>query len=157
MDSVAVKNRLLLLLIVGGLSGCHVLTRDRTGDWPEVPEYSRHFDEAHARHIAEKRALNALGRCHPHAESEFKYGFVQAYVDVALGGDGRIPPIPPERFWKSCNRHPDGYCEASHWFAGYAAGSQRALGSCWKAYNVVPAGGICPAGGACCDQGACGW
>lgn len=150
--------RLVVLLVIASLSqcGCHVLTKDRTGDWPEIPEYSRHFDEAHARHVAEKRALNALGRCYPHAESEFKYGFVQAYVDIALGGDGRMPALPPERFWSSCRRDPDGYCEASHWYAGYSAGAQRALGSCWNAYNVVPAGGISGAGGYC-GEGACGW
>jgi hypothetical protein len=151
--------RLFLVIVWLGLclSGCHVFTHDRTGLWPEQSRYSRHFDEAHARCIAEKRALNALGACHPHAASEFKYGFVQAYVDIALGSDGRPPAIPPERFWKTCNRHPDGHCEAGEWYEGYAAGAQRALGSCWKQYNVVPAGGFCPSGWGSCGQECTAW
>jgi hypothetical protein len=151
--------RLFLVIVWLGLclSGCHVFTRDRTGMWPEQPRYSRHIDEAHSRCIAEKRALNAIGRCYPHAASEFKYGFVQAYVDIALGSDGRPPAIPPERFWKTCNRHPDGHSAAADWYEGYSAGSQRALGSCWRQYNVVPAGGFCPAGCGNCMHGAYGW
>jgi len=119
--------------------------------------YSRDLDEAHARCIAEKRALNALGGCYPHAPAEFKYGFVQAYVDIALGSDGCPPAIPPERFWKTCNRHPDGHSAALQWYEGYSAGAQRALGSCWKQFNVVPTAGVCPSGYGGSLQGACGW
>ena len=128
-------------LLAGLLSGCHALTRTKTDAWPEVREYCRGLDEMHARHQATRRAVVALRRRHPSAGCDFRSGFVQAYVDVALGGSGATPPIPPERYWKSCDRDPEGHCEAADWFAGYAAGGRQALASKWHAYNTVPASG----------------
>jgi hypothetical protein len=123
------------------LVGCSVFTHSKTGDWPEPHEYSRHWDEAYTRNRAEKRALVALANCHPGTNSDFRQGFIQAYVDIALGASGALPPVPPERYWKACQRDPQGYCEANDWFTGYSAGAQRALNSNWHAHNQVPASG----------------
>jgi hypothetical protein len=125
-----------------GLAGCSVLTRTKTGAWTEPHEYSRHYDERMTRCRAEQRGYVAVKECYPSADADFRQGFVQAYVDIALGADGTLPAVPPERYWKVCQRDPDGYCEADHWFAGYTAGAQRALASCWHAHNQVPASGL---------------
>lgn len=134
--------RAAVICVCVGLAGCSLLTRSKTGDWTEPHEYSRHYDEAAARIKAEKRAIVAVSNCYPTADLDFKEGFVQAYVDIALGADGSLPPVPPERYWKVCERDPEGYLEAERWFAGYQAGAQRALASCWNAYNHVPASGV---------------
>lgn len=134
--------RAILISACVGLAGCSAVTRTKTGEWPEKHEYSRHLDDAVARGHAEKRGLAAVSKCYPYADHHFRQGFIQAYVDVALGANGRTPPVPPERYWKVCERDPDGYVEAEHWFAGYEAGAQRALASCWHAHNQVPASGV---------------
>jgi hypothetical protein len=133
--------RAVIICACVGLAGCSVLTRTKSGECLEPHEYSRHMDEACARDRAEKRALVALANCFPGTNSDFRQGFIQAYVDIALGGDGALPPVPPERYWRTCERDPEGYCEANQWFAGYSAGAQRALSSNWHAHNQVPASG----------------
>lgn len=135
-------SRISLILACIGLAGCSVLTRTKTGDWPEGSAYSRCYDERVARCRAEQRGFVAVNKCYPSADSDFQQGFVQAYVDIALGGNGDVPPIPPERYWKTCERDPEGYCEADHWFAGYSAGAQRAMASCWQAHNDVRGSGL---------------
>ena len=137
MRRIALISACLGLVLVG----CSVFTRSKTGDWPEHHEYSRHLDECYARQRAEKRALVAIANCHPGTNSDFRQGFIQAYVDIALGANGVLPAVPPERYWRACKRDPQGYCEANDWFAGYSAGAQRALGSNWHAHNQVPASG----------------
>jgi hypothetical protein len=134
--------RAAVICVCIGLTGCTFMTRTKTGDWTEPHEYSRHCDEAAARSLAEKRAIVAIANCYPETSMDFREGFAQAYVDVALGSDGTVPAVPPERYWKTCKRNPNGYCDANEWFAGYAAGSQRALASCWNAYNQVPSSGV---------------
>ena len=134
--------RTAVICVCLGLTGCTFLTHTKTGKWTEPHEYSRPVDECTARTLAEKRGIAALAKCYPDADLDFREGFVQAYVDIALGGDGALPPVPPERYWKTCRRNPNGYSKADHWFAGYTAGSQRALSSCWNAYNDVPASGL---------------
>ncbi|REJ85948.1 MAG: hypothetical protein DWQ34_28015 [Planctomycetota bacterium] len=131
------------------------MTRTKTDTWPQAREYCRDVDEMFARNRAARRAIVSLRRCHPSQNCDFRSGYVQAYVDVAVGGSGEVPPVPPERYWKSCRRDPEGHREAADWFAGYAAGSQRALASTWHAYNQVPTSGStagCPTAGYCTEN-----
>jgi len=133
--------RAAFICVCVALAGCAPFTRSKSGECMEPHEYSRHFDDGYARQRAEKRALVAIANCYPGTDSDFRQGFIQSYVDIALGGDGVLPPVPPERYWRACKRDPAGYCEANEWFAGYSAGSQRALSSNWHAHNQVPASG----------------
>lgn len=133
------RNLVILTILAGCHSGCHVLTRTNTDTWPQTREYCRDLDEMYARHRATRRAVVSLRQCYRNQNCDFRSGYVQAYVDVAIGGSGALPPVPPERYWKACRRDPEGHQKATDWFAGYAAGSQNALGSTWHAYNTVPA------------------
>lgn len=72
------------------------------------------------------------------ASRDFSTGFVQAYVDVAEGGSGNTPAVPPERYWKRCNRTASGHGRAEEWFAGYRAGAQLAEAECNREFNQVP-------------------
>lgn len=62
---------------------------------------------------------------HP-SESDFKQGFVTAFVEAALGGNGCPPPVPTRSLlsWEALtNSYPNG--EA--WFAGFRLGHASAL------------------------------
>lgn len=107
--------------------------------WGQHSKYSRHFDDKrtthHARHHA-RTALRTMGK----TGCDFRYGFEQAYVDVALGASGEIPPLPPERYWKKKARSPEGHQRAQNWFAGYAAGAEQARVR-YNHFNAVAASG----------------
>ncbi|WP_145371509.1 hypothetical protein [Maioricimonas rarisocia] len=98
---------------------------------------------------AKHRAGQAFGEyveaCGHHPTHDFHAGFVDGYVDVAQGGSGVVPPIPPEAYWGAASRTPTGHQRAQDWFAGYSAGAEAALSSCCAAYNRVPHRGIGPA------------
>lgn len=62
---------------------------------------------------------------HP-SESDFKQGFVTAFVEAALGGNGCPPPVPKRSLlsWETLTQaYPDG----DAWFAGFRLGHASAL------------------------------
>ena len=71
------------------------------------------------------RALKEM-RCRE-LSTDFCNGFRCAYVDVACGGNGAVPPVPPQCYWQASRRHSEGHMKADQWFAGYEAGAQSAL------------------------------
>ncbi|MEZ6050332.1 MAG: hypothetical protein R3C02_02925 [Planctomycetaceae bacterium] len=104
--------------------------------------YWRPFDEAYARHEASKRAWRSILEHYPERPNEdFQYGYGQAFVDVALGGDGTVPPVPPECYWSTCYRTAAGHQRAQDWFAGYIAGAGHATAHCRYQFNRVAASG----------------
>jgi hypothetical protein len=133
---------LILICLCGG-AGCLRLS---SGSWPEHHAYHRRLDDCAVRHDAVLRAAAAIRRCHRGESCHFRNGFTQAYVDVAQGGDGAVPPVPPERYWKGCRRDARGHEQAMEWFDGYAAGAESACSSPQQPYNTVAASGTYPAG-----------
>lgn len=101
--------------------------------------YCRWIDEAKARHAARLAAEWDIAELSKTCgmSCDYKEGFEQAYVDVALGADGQVPALPPKEYWKDKNRTCEGHRSAQAWFAGYAEGAQRAL-ACRAPYNFVP-------------------
>lgn len=71
-------------------------------------------------------APGGRGSCH------YREGFTQAFVDLAEGGDGTPPGVPPERYWWCLYRSSSGQRYAEEWFAGYEAGvgAARSLAFC---------------------------
>ena len=53
---------------------------------------------------------------------DFRFGFQQAYVDIANGGSGALPAVPPPRYWAGPYRTTWGHNKARNWFSGYEAG-----------------------------------
>jgi len=53
-------------------------------------------------------------------------GFRQGYRDVAAGGDGCPPTLPPECYWSVCFQNPAGQAKVQEWFRGYAFGANAA-------------------------------
>ena len=72
---------------------------------------------------------------------DFRYGFEQAYVDVALGASGAVPALPPADYWKRRARTPAGHQRAQEWFSGYSIGVSQAV-SRYGCYNQVAASGV---------------
>lgn len=104
--------------------------------------YNRHFDSKHATHRALKMAQADLHQMHPSCKScHFRRGYEQAYIDVALGGSGAVPALPPPSYWKTSARSPDGHQQAQEWFAGYAAGAGSAVAR-FGGYNRVASSGV---------------
>lgn len=106
-------------------------------------DYIRCLDEKFAAHEARRRANRSLRKCYDTLPSaDFRDGYRQAFVDVALGGRGQLPAVPPERYWSTCYRTAGGHQRAQNWYAGYAAGASRAGGVCRYQFNDVPASGV---------------
>lgn len=59
----------------------------------------------------------------------FKHGFVDGFYNVATGGAGCLPAIPPRKYWKSCYETPEGHLKVCAYFQGYSRGVQVAYES----------------------------
>jgi hypothetical protein len=93
------------------------------------------IDTWRVRRYALASADKAWRRCHNpggRGSCHFRDGFDQAFVDLAEGGDGTPPGVPPERYWWCTYRSACGQRFAEEWFAGYEAGVEaaRALAFC---------------------------
>ncbi len=73
---------------------------------------------------------------------DFQDGYRHAFVEVALGGDGQVPSVPPERYWSTCYRTAAGHQLAQDWFAGYVCGAGRALSLYRYQFNEVATSGL---------------
>ncbi len=51
--------------------------------------------------------------------NHFADGFKAGYLDVANGGKGCPPVVPPKRYWSACYMTPKGQQAAQQWFAGF--------------------------------------
>lgn len=66
---------------------------------------------------------------------DFEFGFQQAYIDVANGGNGALPAVPPPRYWAAPYRTTWGHNKARDWFSGYEAGASSA--KCCMPANTI--------------------
>lgn len=103
-------------------------------------KYSRCVDNLVTKHEARHLARAALDQMGPHPcdSCDFRLGFEQAFVDVAQGGWGDVPALPPPKYWKNWARTPEGHQRTQMWFAGYAAGSAQARAH-YEPFNQVAA------------------
>jgi hypothetical protein len=84
-------------------------------------------DHLSVKKAAVKAANRALSEQNCGATSrDFRYGFQQAYMDVANGGNGTLPAVPPARYWAAPYRTTWGHNKAREWFSGYEAGASAA-------------------------------
>jgi hypothetical protein len=64
--------------------------------------------------------------------SHYKHGWKQGYYDVAMGGAGQRPFLPPKKYWSACYQNARGERAVEFWFQGYhdgaEAGHQRGAG-----------------------------
>lgn len=91
---------------------------------------------SHARLDAELALRNYGKQCGKSHSCHFREGFEQAYVDIAEGGNGTTPAVPPQRYWSRKYRTAAGHARAEEWFEGYRAGVAMAEGN--SQYNRIP-------------------
>ncbi|WP_417395722.1 hypothetical protein [Gimesia chilikensis] len=75
--------------------------------------------------------------CQDKPSKSFRKGYQQAYMDIALGESGVVPPVPPEEYWAAHYRTPEGYMEVQEWFTGYKLGSEHARADGRYDYNRI--------------------
>ena len=56
----------------------------------------------------------------------FGAGFRAGYADVAGGGNGCPPPLPPRKYWSWQYQTPEGQAKVTAWFSGYPHGARAA-------------------------------
>lgn len=70
---------------------------------------------------------------------DFKEGFRAGYTEIAEGGVGCLPTVPPRKYWSWRYQSPDGKARVDAWFAGYPEGVKAAqdegIGD-WSSINV---------------------
>ncbi len=91
----------------------------------ETCRYFRCLDGIQTRWSAKCCARRAL-RNVADTDCDYRRGFKQAYVDIAQGSTGEVPPVPPQRYWTVCFRSCGGHARAEQWFEGYADGVEKA-------------------------------
>ncbi|MBX9654031.1 hypothetical protein K2Y11_10485 [bacterium] len=64
--------------------------------------------------------------CEMNFEKDFGRGFREGYFDVAAGGNGCPPVIPPERYWSVRYMSTEGRARTEAWFSGYRYGAMVA-------------------------------
>jgi hypothetical protein len=69
-------------------------------------------------HVWSKRAWyqqRHLFAAHPYVV-DFGEGFRAGYLDVAGGGDGCVPVLPPRKYWSWRYQSPEGQAKTNAWF-----------------------------------------
>jgi hypothetical protein len=64
--------------------------------------------------------------CHVAHSVDFQKGYVDGYTDVASGGDGCPPALPPKKYWGAAYQTPNGREHVKAWFAGFREGAEAA-------------------------------
>jgi hypothetical protein len=70
---------------------------------------------------------------------DFGKGYQAGYADVANGGSGCPPALPPRSYWKWHYQSPEGQAKVAAWFAGYphgAATAERDNAGAWQEIQV---------------------
>ena len=91
-----------------------------------------------ARHAGLAAYSRYVQQCGNMPGMSFRCGFEQAYVDIAQGGNGVTPAIPPPRYWTAGYRTEYGHAQAQDWFQGYSEGAAMAQAEGFAAYNQIP-------------------
>ena len=77
--------------------------------------WARQAWQDRAPHFGDQPQLGAFGA-----------GFRAGYTDVATGGTGCPPPLPPRKYWSWKYQTPEGQAKVAAWFSGYPYGAQAA-------------------------------
>ena len=92
--------------------------------WPKLDEWRT---TRAALKCARKNLLMQMWQTKTWIDAHYREGYAQAFIDVANGGNGELPPVPPPRYWNAHFRSPKGEWRIERWFDGYRAGAAFAL------------------------------
>lgn len=96
-------------------------------------------DRKAVNHAAIEAANQALSEsCGSEMSRDFEQGFQTAFLDIANGGSGALPAVPPPRYWTAAYRTTWGHHKAREWFEGYQAGANAAKCGALREAQTVP-------------------
>jgi hypothetical protein len=94
--------------------------------------------EARQRRMARAAYTVSPGACNGVTHSvDYAKGFEEGYYDVASGGDGCPPPLPPEKYWRATYNSPLGQEHVKAWFQGFRDGAAAAKADGVAAYGTI--------------------
>jgi hypothetical protein len=83
--------------------------------------------EGRLRRMARSAYVASPGACNGvHHSVDYAKGFEEGYYDVASGGDGCPPPLPPKKYWSATYASPVGREHIEAWFQGFRDGAATA-------------------------------
>lgn len=127
---------LLALALLAG-SGCSLVSAPYgavTGPVGFFRDHAAYNDSSESmvlgwrNHVWSKKAWyqqRHLYASHPYVK-DFGKGFQAGYTDVANGGDGCVPVLPPREYWSWRYQSPEGQGKSGAWFEGYPLGAAAA-------------------------------
>jgi hypothetical protein len=94
--------------------------------------------EARQRRMARAAYVTSPGACNgmPHSV-DYAQGFEAGYYDVASGGDGCPPPLPPKKYWRATYNSPVGQEHVKAWFQGFRDGAAAAKADGVASYGTI--------------------
>ena len=132
-----VENRLLGRFILLALAGVMVLPSVGCQSWRSLG-LGEAVVVSYRDMVWARRAYNLrYGNCDRAYEEHFQNGFCEGYSDVANGGDGYVPALPPSDYRSYEYQSTDGAKCVNSWFEGYPAGVKAAKGDKAGTYHDV--------------------
>lgn len=128
---------------VSRVKKCFLFHKDKCSPHPyySLDGYQTNLDKMVVKHAAKKCAHQSLKnlscQCKDKPSKAFRKGYREAYIDIALGDSGTVPPVPPEEYWAAHYRTPAGYIEIQEWFTGYKLGAEHALADGRQEYSKI--------------------
>lgn len=101
--------------------------------------YHRHIDNFLTISTAQKcarRDLKYFSDC-GELTKDFKDGYQQAYIDLALARPACVPAVPPKKYWHAWHRSCAGREAVDQWFAGYRNGLDNGMNSGVSKFNRI--------------------
>ena len=87
---------------------------------------------------ARKNLLKQMWETKSWINAHYREGYAQAFIDVANGGNGELPAVPPPRYWNTHFRSAKGEWRIERWFDGYRTGSAVALVQMQPLRRITP-------------------
>jgi len=115
-------------------SGCTGLVGVR--DYIAYNDMSNDFVVGYRNHVWAKQSWHENKRCfanEPHLKA-FGDGYRTGYRDVASGGGGCQPSLPPRSYWTWKHQTPEGQAQMAAWLTGFphgAAAAKRDMAGEW--------------------------
>ena len=99
--------------------------------------YHRRIDTLVTKLTAQNSAKRDIGQIDCEPSRDFRDGFTQAYIDLAVGRPPCVPTVPPKKYWHAFYRSCAGYAAVEEWYAGYRVGLDNGVNGGVSRFNRV--------------------